>query len=65
MVSATKPHEPGVAALSVAHVSHAYGARKALDDVSFTVPQGTVLPAVLETALDSTRPGAVLSLIHI
>jgi ABC-2 type transport system ATP-binding protein len=41
MVSATKPHEPGVAALSVAHVSHAYGARKALDDVSFTVPQGS------------------------
>ncbi|EAS48873.1 ATP-binding protein, ABC-type multidrug efflux transporter [Aurantimonas manganoxydans SI85-9A1] len=41
MVSATKPHEPGVTALSVAHVSHAYGARKALDDVSFTVPQGS------------------------
>ena len=31
---------------------------------SFTVPQGTVLPAVLETALDSTRPGAVRALVQ-
>ena len=31
----------GVAALSVEHVSHAYGARKALDDVSFAVAPGT------------------------
>jgi ABC-2 type transport system ATP-binding protein len=29
------------AALSVEHVSHAYGARKALDDVSFEVPPAT------------------------
>ena len=28
-------------ALAVAHVSHSYGSRKALDDVSFTVPQGS------------------------
>ncbi|GAA3786329.1 type IV secretion system protein VirB10 [Qipengyuania pelagi] len=35
-----------------------------LRNPSFTVPQGTVLPAVLETALDSTRPGAVRALIQ-
>lgn len=28
-----------------------------------TVPQGTLIPAVLETALDSTRPGAVRALV--
>lgn len=31
---------------------------------SFTVPQGTVIPAVLETALDSTRPGGVRALVQ-
>lgn len=31
---------------------------------SLTVPQGTVIPAVLETALDSTRPGAVRALVQ-
>ena len=35
-----------------------------LRNPSFTVPQGTVLPAVLETALDSTRPGAVRALVQ-
>src|SRR4029450_12821865 len=35
---ALTPVEP---ALSVENVSHAYGARLALDDVSFTVPCGT------------------------
>ena len=30
-----------VPALDVAHVGHAYGARRALDDVSFQVPQGS------------------------
>ena len=30
-----------------------------LTNPSMTVPLGTVIPAVLETALDSTRPGAV------
>lgn len=29
-----------------------------------TVPQGTVIPAVLETALDSTRPGAARALVQ-
>ena len=29
-----------------------------------TVPQGTVIPAVLETAVDSTRPGAVRALVQ-
>ena len=29
-----------------------------------TIPQGTVIPAVLETALDSTRPGAVRALVQ-
>lgn len=31
---------------------------------SFTVPRGTVIPAVLETAIDSTRPGAVRALVQ-
>lgn len=31
---------------------------------AYTVPQGTVVPAVLETALDSTRPGAVRALVQ-
>lgn len=30
----------------------------------FTIPKGTVIPAVLETALDSTRPGAVRALVQ-
>ncbi len=35
-----------------------------LANPSQTVPQGTVIPAVLETALDSTRPGAVRALVQ-
>ncbi|MFW2446753.1 conjugal transfer protein TrbI [Qipengyuania citrea] len=31
---------------------------------SLTVPQGAVIPAVLETALDSTRPGGVRALVQ-
>lgn len=31
---------------------------------SLTIPQGTVIPAVLETALDSTRPGAARALVQ-
>ncbi len=31
---------------------------------SLTIPQGTVIPAVLETALDSTRPGGARALIQ-
>lgn len=31
---------------------------------SRTIPQGTVIPAVLETALDSTRPGAARALVQ-
>lgn len=31
---------------------------------SLTIPRGTVIPAVLETALDSTRPGGVRALIQ-
>lgn len=31
---------------------------------SMTIPQGTVIPAVLETALDSTRPGGARALIQ-
>jgi len=34
-----------------------------LANPAMTVPQGTVLPAVLETALDSTRPGAVRAIV--
>ncbi|NDW05078.1 ABC transporter ATP-binding protein [Jiella pacifica] len=32
---------PGIPALAVERVSHSYGQRKALDDVSFSVPQGS------------------------
>lgn len=35
-----------------------------LANPGFTVPQGTVIPAVLETALDSTRPGGVRALVQ-
>ena len=35
-----------------------------LGNPSLTVPRGTVIPAVLETALDSTRPGNVRALIQ-
>lgn len=35
-----------------------------LERPSRTVPQGTVIPAVLETALDSTRPGGVRALVQ-
>ncbi|MCP5396175.1 MAG: TrbI/VirB10 family protein [Sphingomonadaceae bacterium] len=31
---------------------------------SLTIPKGTVIPAVLETALDSTRPGGVRALVQ-
>jgi type IV secretion system protein VirB10 len=31
---------------------------------AYTVPRGTVIPAVLETALDSTRPGPVRGLVQ-
>ena len=31
---------------------------------SFTVPKGTIIPAVLETAIDSTRPGGVRALVQ-
>jgi len=34
-----------------------------LGQLSTTVPQGTLIPAVLETALDSTRPGHVRALV--
>lgn len=34
-----------------------------LGQLSSTVPQGTLIPAVLETALDSTRPGHVRALV--
>lgn len=35
-----------------------------LDNPSLTIPQGTVIPAVLETALDSTRGGGVRALVQ-
>jgi type IV secretion system protein VirB10 len=34
-----------------------------LRQLAATVPQGTLIPAVLETALDSTRPGYVRALV--
>lgn len=35
-----------------------------LANPSYTVPQGTIIPAVLETAFDSTRPGRVRALVQ-
>ena len=35
-----------------------------LSSPAFTVPLGTVIPAVLETALDSTQPGAARALVQ-
>lgn len=35
-----------------------------LANPAFTVPKGAVIPAVLETALDSTRPGAARALVQ-
>jgi type IV secretion system protein VirB10 len=35
-----------------------------LRNPSLTVPQGAVIPAVLETALDSTRPGGVRAIVQ-
>jgi len=44
------------------------GAKRVMADrfknPSRTVPKGTVIPAVLETALDSTRPGGVRALVQ-
>nr|WP_240048840.1 TrbI/VirB10 family protein [Parerythrobacter lutipelagi] len=34
------------------------------ENPALTIPQGTVIPAVLETALDSTRPGGVRALVQ-
>lgn len=69
-------HAPGVAALEVVHVSHSYGKRKALDDVSFTIESGSfsVLLGLngagkstlfsLITRLYATRNGAIRILGH-
>jgi type IV secretion system protein VirB10 len=38
-------------------------AARRLRNPSLTVPQGTIIAAVLETALDSTRPGGVRALV--
>lgn len=35
-----------------------------LSNPSLTIPQGTVIPAVLETAIDSTRPGGARALVQ-
>lgn len=58
---------PGAAAGSVA--AGALGASRVrsgrLANPSTTVPQGTSIPAVLETALDSTRPGQARALVSL
>ncbi len=36
----------------------------AMANPGYTVPQGTIIPAVLETAFDSTRPGSVRALVQ-
>jgi len=65
-VTFSAPPVPSVAqsalqaeAVAVARVNAAQ-----FEKPSRTVPQGTVIPAVLETALDSTRPGGVRALVQ-
>ena len=56
---------PGAGA-GVASAAGALGGRSrasVLRNRSTTVPQGTLIPAVLETALDSTRPGPARALV--
>ncbi|MCB8838251.1 ATP-binding cassette domain-containing protein [Aurantimonas sp. VKM B-3413] len=67
---------PGAPALSVEHVSHSYGQRRALDDVSFCVPQGSFTALLgpngagkstlysLITRLFDTRAGSIRILGH-
>ncbi len=74
--AATVPAAANLPALSVEHVSHSYGPRKALDDVSFAVPQGrfTALLGLngagkttlfsLITRLYDTRHGSIAVLGH-
>ena len=64
-VTFASPQPPAIATaedLSSDEVSRIRAAR--LANPSLTVPQGTVIPAVLETALDSTRPGGVRALVQ-
>jgi len=51
---------PGASAISVAGTRARSGV---LANRSATVPQGTLIPAVLETGLDSTRPGLARAMV--
>jgi len=56
---------PGIPALAVTGVSHAYGARKALDDVNLTVPQSRFTALLgLNGAGKTTTLKAVSNLLH-
>lgn len=60
------PPAGGVAATAANAASSLSGGRAragVLRNRSTTVPQGTLIPAVLETALDSTRPGPARALV--
>jgi ABC-2 type transport system ATP-binding protein len=80
VIEAPRAHAPQTAsaipALAVAGVSHSYGARRALDDVSFAVPQGRFAALLglngagkttlfsLITRLYDTRAGSISVLGH-
>jgi type IV secretion system protein VirB10 len=53
---------PAVAATPAGEAKDRVNARRLLNPAQ-TVPQGVVIAAVLETAIDSTRPGAVRALV--
>ena len=55
---------PPVAAADAAPANHDRVLAGRLGNPSLTVPQGAVIPAVLETALDSTRPGGVRAIVQ-
>lgn len=56
------PALPAAAAAATQSGERVYAQR--FDNPGYTVPRGTVIPAVLETALDSTRPGTARALVQ-
>lgn len=60
--ASVRPPQPTQAARENTQETRVSASR--LRNPSRTIPQGTVIPAVLETALDSTRPGGVRALVQ-
>lgn len=63
-VTFAPPELPPVANGQAAATSPARVRADRFANPSRTVPQGTVIPAVLETAIDSTKPGGVRALVQ-